>query len=71
MRSIGKFDYVTSTRILNPTKDRTYFYLIYGTRHPKGLIEFRKIEESALVEQEKVRLNAKEANRLERTSQLS
>lgn len=69
MRSIGRFDYVTSTRILKPTTDRTYFYLIYGTRHPKGLIEFRKIEESALAEQEKVRLNAKEANRLERTSQ--
>src|SRR5205085_9345711 len=33
MKSAGEFDYVTSTRILNPTKDRTYFYLVYGTRH--------------------------------------
>jgi three-Cys-motif partner protein len=69
MRTIGGFSHVTSTRILNPTKDRTYFYLIYATRHPKGLIEFRKVEEEALSEQERVRLDAKEARRLERTKQ--
>ena len=69
MRTIGDFSHVTSTRILNPTKDRTYFYLIYGTRHPKGLVEFRKVEEEALSEQERVRLDAKEASRLERTKQ--
>lgn len=69
MRTIGSFSHVTSTRILNPTMDRTYFYLIYATRHPKGLIEFRKVEEEALSEQERVRLDAKEASRLERTKQ--
>lgn len=69
MRTIGGFSHVTSTRILNPTKDRTYFYLVYGTRHPKGVIEFRKVEEEALSEQERIRLDAKEASRLERTNQ--
>jgi len=69
MRSIGGFDYTTSTRILNPTRDRTYFHLVYGTRNPKGLIEFRKVEEAAVSEQERVRFDAKEASRLERTGQ--
>jgi three-Cys-motif partner protein len=69
MRAIGDFPYSTSTRILNPTKDRTYFHLVYATRHPKGLIEFRKVEENALAEHERVRIEAKEAIRLERTLQ--
>lgn len=69
MRTIGGFNYVTSTRILNPTKDRTYYYLVYGTRHPKGLIEFRRVEENAMSEQERVRLDAKESSRLQRTQQ--
>jgi len=69
MRTLGGFAYTTSTRILNPTKDRTYFYLVYGTRSPKGLIEFRKVEEAAVSEQERVRFDAKEASRIERTGQ--
>jgi three-Cys-motif partner protein len=43
MKSAGQFDYVTSTRILKATKDRTYFYLIYGTRHWKGLYEYEMV----------------------------
>jgi three-Cys-motif partner protein len=69
MRQIGDFKYVTSTRILKPTEDRTYFHLVYGTRHPKGLIEFRKVEKQAIQEQERVRLDAKEADRLESSHQ--
>ena len=41
MRAAGGFAHVTSTRILKPTHDRLYFYLVYGTRHFKGLVEFR------------------------------
>src|SRR2546422_7173999 len=37
MRAAGGFKHVTSTRILKPTADRAYFYLVYGTRHVKGL----------------------------------
>ena len=69
LAEIGRFQYVTFTRILKPILDQTYFYLIYATRSSKGLVEFRKVEEQAVAEQEKVRFDAKEAARLERTDQ--
>jgi three-Cys-motif partner protein len=69
MRTAGNFNYVTSTRILKPTADRSYFYLLYGTRHVKGLQEFRGVEKQAIGEQERVRLSAKQLDRIERTHQ--
>lgn len=69
MRVAGKFNHVTSTRILKPTSDRAYFYLVYGTRHPKGLIEFRGVERQGVEEQERVRLEAKQQGRVARTGQ--
>jgi three-Cys-motif partner protein len=69
MRVAGGFAHVTSTRILMPATDRTYFHLVYGTRHVKGLVEFRKSEEKCIQEQEQVRLTAKQDRRVERTGQ--
>jgi three-Cys-motif partner protein len=50
------FAHVTFTRVLKPGTKRTYFYLIYGTHHHKGLLEFRSIEKKALFLQEEARL---------------
>jgi three-Cys-motif partner protein len=69
MQTIGKFKYVTWTRIHKPTVDRAYFYLVYGTRHPKGLVEFRHVEQREIQEQELVRLDAKQAQRVGKTGQ--
>jgi three-Cys-motif partner protein len=69
IRAAGSFTHVTSTRILKPTDDRAYFYLIYGTRHTKGLVEFRGVEKKAIKEQEHVRLLAKQESRVARTHQ--
>lgn len=69
MKVAGRFNHVTSTRILNPTSDRTYFYLVYGTRHWKGLLEFRKVEKRFAEEQELVRLTAKQQKRIDKTGQ--
>jgi three-Cys-motif partner protein len=69
MRAVGEFDYVTWTRIHKPTVDRAYFYLVYGTRHPKGLVEFRHVEQREIQEQERVRVDAKQAQRIGRTGQ--
>jgi hypothetical protein len=33
VKKAGGFKYVTSTRIKKTAADRSYFYLIYGTRH--------------------------------------
>jgi len=71
IRKEGAFDHVTSTRILKPTADRSYFHIIYGTRHLKGLQEFRGVEERFVEEQEKIRYEAKEQKRTDRTGQPS
>jgi len=44
MKEVGHFDFVTWTRVMKPLADRSYFYLVYGTRHGKGLREFRGVE---------------------------
>lgn len=69
MRVTGGFRYITSTRILKPLADRSYFHLIYGTRNLKGLREFRGVEKVAINEQERVRSRTKQVRRVERTGQ--
>jgi hypothetical protein len=70
VRVIGGFPYVTSTKILNPLHQRTYFHLVYATRSPKGIEEFRGVEKRLVPEQERVRETAQRQNREQRTSQL-
>lgn len=69
LRRAGGFKHVTSTRILNPLSERAYFHLVYGTRHLKGLIEFRRVEKRTVPEQERVRQSAKATSRVKRTGQ--
>ena len=42
---------------------------MYGTRHWKGLVEYRNVEKKAVDEQERVRGVAKITHRIERTGQ--
>ncbi len=63
----GNFDYVTFTRIKNPTSDRSYFYLFYGTRHWKGVYEFRNVEQKTVNEQENIRDIAKKEKKKKKT----
>ena len=42
---------------------------MYGTRHFKGLVEFREVERKAVDEQERVRFAAKQESREARTGQ--
>lgn len=69
MKASGQFQFATSTRIKKPLSDRSYFYLVYGTRHPDGLVEFRKVEEKEVAEQERVRLDAQQIERVGRSGQ--
>jgi three-Cys-motif partner protein len=70
VRAAGNFEFVTSTRIFKPKSDRTYFHLIYCTRHVKGLIEFRNVEDKAFARQVSVRLDAKQSARIDDSGQL-
>ena len=69
LRDRGCFRHVTSTRILKPLSDRSYFHLVYGTRHLKGLREFRGVEKGVAEEQERVRSDAKQRRRVGRSGQ--
>jgi three-Cys-motif partner protein len=55
LRTTGRFTFVTSTRILKPLSDRAYFHLVYATRNPKGIYEFREVEKKTDKEQNAVR----------------
>lgn len=70
VQRIGQFRYATRTRILKPTKDRSYFYLVYATRHPKGIEVFRAVEKLFISEQERVRAAAKQNERIKKTGQM-
>lgn len=69
LKKAGSYAHVTSTRILKPKSDRTYFYLIYATRHRKGIEEFRAIEEKAVDVQESLRNDVKYQAAVLRTGQ--
>jgi three-Cys-motif partner protein len=58
LRLVGQFDYVLSARVLRPTAERSHFYLVYGTRNRKGLIEFRNVEKQAMEAEEHSRMEA-------------
>jgi three-Cys-motif partner protein len=69
LKDAGQFAHVTSTRILKPQIDRSFFHLVYATRHWKGLVEFRGIEKKAADVQEHVRTDAKLTHKVEKTGQ--
>lgn len=69
LRAVGAYPYLTSTRILKPLADRAYFHLVYATRSPKGILEFRRVEEKAFNEQDAVREAAQRSNRERRSGQ--
>ncbi|MEQ8354868.1 MAG: three-Cys-motif partner protein TcmP [Kiloniellaceae bacterium] len=69
LKSVGKLKHATSTRIKKPLSERSYFYLVYGTRHWKGVWEFREVERKAADEQERVVGAARHQNKAIRTGQ--
>lgn len=67
LKEFGKFEHVTSTRIKKPLAERTYFYLVYGTRHFKGLYEFRETERRTSSAQAHVRSSIQLKKKEEKT----
>lgn len=49
-----------STVIKDKDKERTKYHLVYGTRHPKGIIEFAKVSEKAEFIQRVVRIQVRQ-----------
>lgn len=69
LKTTGAFNYVLSARIQRPTADRSHFYLVYGTRNSKGLVEFRSVEKKAMEVEELARIDAKHRKRASQSRQ--
>jgi hypothetical protein len=69
LKKVGGFDYVLSTRIRHRLAEKAHFYLVYGTRHEKGLVEFRNVEKKAMAAEEQCRIEARQEDRASRTNQ--
>lgn len=69
VREVGKFSYSCPAVVLHPDRDRTYFHLIYATRHRKGVEVFKDAEKAAFPEQERIRAAAEERNAVKKTKQ--
>lgn len=54
VRNVGGFQYVADVEIQYPGRNRTFYYLVYGTRKPAGLRVFRDCQIKALEEQSAV-----------------
>lgn len=70
IKEVGRYPFVSVTIVLNPTKDRSHFHLIYATRDLKGVEVFKEAERKALKLSEVVRSDAKRRSREESTGQL-
>ncbi len=72
MRNVGKmgeFDFVCSAVVLHPDANRTYFHLIYATRHLKGVEVFKRSEKAAMGVQEESRAKVHQRRRVARSGQ--
>lgn len=68
--SVGNYPYVSTALVLNSTKDRTHYHLIYATRHIKGIEVFKDAERKALKLSETIRADAKRRARESISGQL-
>lgn len=60
---LGAYRHVLETPVLYPTKDRTFYSLIYATRSDKGIEVFRECQHDALKAQDLVRDQLKSTKR--------
>jgi hypothetical protein len=69
VKAVGGFKYVLSARVRHRLAEKSHFYIVYGTRHEKGLIEFRSVEKKAMEAEEHCRIEAKQDSRILKTGQ--
>jgi three-Cys-motif partner protein len=63
IRKQGNFEYVCALPVMKPDKDAIHFYLIYGTRSPKGVEVFKQVEKQTEQETEVVRAKLQQDKR--------
>jgi three-Cys-motif partner protein len=56
-------------KVLYPTKDRTFYDLVYLTRHPLGIVKFMEVSEKLDIIQDNIRNIAKQNKKIESSGQ--
>ena len=69
LADVGGYPFVSDVDVLKPTKDRTLYFLVYGTRRPKGIEVFRDCHVDALDVQSDIRGRRKLEGRESRSGQ--
>jgi hypothetical protein len=63
----GRFAYVCALPVMKPDSDAFNFYLIYATRHPKGVEVFKRVEKRTEERTHLVRADVQKRQRQERS----
>jgi three-Cys-motif partner protein len=69
LAEIGRYRFVSDVDVLRPTKDRTLYFLVYGTRRPPGIEVFRDCHVQSLAVQSEIRGRRKLEGRESRSGQ--
>ena len=70
VRTAGRFNYVCDLPVMKPDQDAFHYYLIYATRNPKGVNEFKATERAVVRFMHQTRAEAQEYNGIQRSGQL-
>ena len=57
VRRLGNYRFVMDTPVLYPTRDRTFYSLIYATRSKVGVEVFRDAQNATLLAQDAMRID--------------
>ena len=67
----GNFNYTCTLPVMKADQDAFHFYMIYATRHPRGVEVFKETERFVIPFMHETRANAQERRRLAQSGQLS
>ena len=67
VKSVGNFRYVCALPVMKPDSDAFNFYLIYATRHPKGVEVFKSVEKRTEEQTHVIRADVQQRQRQERS----
>lgn len=67
----GKYQYVCTLPILKPDQDAFHYYMVYGTRHPRGVEVFKETEKNVIPFMHETRARAQQRRQYEQSGQKS
>jgi len=70
VRDTGRYKYVCTLPVMKPDQDAFHFFMIYGTRHIRGVEVFKETEKSVIPFMHEARAMAQERRRFEQSGQI-